>query len=117
MNRIRHYAALGLLCALLTACASMGLAPAKSLTDRISYAYGTNAGVRNAAASALSAGTLKVEDAEYVLKSTDNTRTLLDASKAALAAGDPSTAEGRLVLALNGLTLLQDYLNKRVTQK
>lgn len=116
MNRIRNYAALGLLCCLLAACQSMGLAPAKTLPERVSYAYGVNAGVRNAATSALTAGALKAEDAEYVLKATDNTRTLLDASKLALNAGDPKTAEGRLLLALNGLTLLQDYLNKKVTQ-
>jgi len=114
--RLRNYAAFACLCWLLTACASLGLAPAKSLSDRIGYAYGTNAGVRNAATSALTAGTLNAEDAEYVLKATDNTRSLLDASKAALTGGDPTTAEGRLLLAINGLTLLQDYLNKKVTR-
>jgi len=112
--RIRHYAALSLLCALLNACASLGLAPAQSLPERLSYAYGVNAGLRNAATSSLKAGTLKVDDAEYVLRVTDSTRTLLDAAGTALTGADPKTAEGRLVLALNGLALLQDYLNQKV---
>jgi hypothetical protein len=100
---------------LLASCASIGLAPAKSFSERLAYSYGVNAGVRNAAANALEAGTLTIEDGEYVLKVTDETRTLLDSAKLASGAGDPSTAEGRLLLAINVLEQLQAYLNRKVT--
>lgn len=113
MNPYR-YAAYAVLCAILVGCASIGLTPAKSLSDRIAYAYGVNAGVRTAAANSLNAGNIKVEDAEYVLKVSDESRAMLDASKAALTAGDASTAEGRLVLALGVLDALQSYLNSKV---
>jgi hypothetical protein len=102
--------------ALLVGCASIGLAPAKSLPDRIAYAYGVNAGVRTAAANALEAGTLSIEDGEYTLKVTDESRTLLDTSRVALSAGDTQTAEGRLVLALDVLDALQKHLNTRVNR-
>jgi hypothetical protein len=98
----------------LQACASLGLAPAETLSQRISYAYSQNTALRTAAANALNAGQLKVDDARYVLAVTDNGRTLLDASKAALLGGDISTAEGRLILALNILDTLQGYLNSKV---
>lgn len=106
----------GVVMAMLASCASLGIEPAKSLPDRIAYAAGVNAGLRNAAANALNAHTLSSVDGEYTLNVSDQTRTLLDASKLALASGDPKTAEGRLVLALNILTQLQAYLDKRVAK-
>jgi hypothetical protein len=112
--RIRHYTAAAFLCCLLSACASMGLVSAQSVPQQLSYAYGVNAGLRNAAANSLNAGTIKVDDAEYVLKTTDQTRTLLDTAGAALSAGDTKTAEGRVVLAIGVLEQLQSYLTSKV---
>lgn len=110
----RNVAYMSALLMILAGCASVGLAQPKKLSDRVAYAYGVNAGLRNAAANSINAQTLSSTDGEYVLNVSDQTRTLLDASKLALDAGDPKTAEGRLVLALNVLEKLQAYLNERV---
>lgn len=110
-----HVAAL-VLWTLLSGCASLGITQPKSLPDRIAYAYGVNAGLRTAAANSLNAHTLSSIDGEYVLNVSDQTRTLLDASKLAVSAGDTATAEGRLLLALNVLEQLQAYLNERVAK-
>lgn len=93
------------------ACSQLGLAPAENLEQKIAYAYGTNTGVRNAAASALENGRLGKSEAVAVLEITNQVRSLLDASKAALGAGDVATAEGRLTLAVSLLTALQSRLN------
>jgi len=104
------YATTFLLLFLLAACQSLGLQEAKSLDQRIAYAVGVQTAVNNAAASALSVGSIKKSDAEFVFKSSTDARTLLDAARLANNAGDPATAEGRLTLAVNILTQLQDYL-------
>src|SRR5687767_755808 len=98
MKRIPLYAAAALLCAMVAACSSLGLTPATSLSERLAYAHSTNTALRTAADNALNAGTLRSADAEDALEVTDRTRSLLDASHLALPGGDPSTAEGRLVL-------------------
>lgn len=97
----------------LAACASVGLAPAQTFDERVAYAVANNAAVRQAAANALDAGDIQLQDAQYVLKTTDETRTFLDAAKAASGSGDISTAEGRLSVAVNVLSQLQTYLRAR----
>lgn len=98
---------------LLTACASLGLAPASSFEERLAYAVSQNAAVRNAAAVSLERQEIALEDAQRVLKITDEVRTALDAAKLASGAGDVSTAEGRLQLATAILIELQNYLRSR----
>lgn len=98
---------------LLTACASLGLAPASSFEERLAYAVSQNAAVRNAAAASLERQEIALEDAQRVLKITDEVRTSLDAAKAAVGAGDVSTAEGRLQLATAILVELQNFLRSR----
>lgn len=98
---------------LLTGCASIGLAPATTFDERLAYAVSQNAAVRQAAANSLDAGEIQLQDAQYVLKTTDETRTLLDAAKAAIGAGDIKTAEGRLSVATTVLTTLQSYLRSK----
>lgn len=112
--RLPAHAAAWLLCALLAGCASIGLTPAKSLTERISYAVGSTTALRLTASHALEAKQIEVKDAQYVLELTDQTRTLLDAARLASDAGDPKTAEGRLLLALNVLEQLERYLSQKV---
>lgn len=99
-----------LLLTVLSACQSLGLQEPKSLDQRIAYGYGVQAAVNDAAASALTANTIKKSDAEYVLKTSLEARALLDAARTALGGGDTKTAEGRLVLATNILVTLQTYL-------
>ena len=98
---------------ILTACASIGLAPASSFEERLAYAVSQNAAVRSAAAVSLENRELSLEDAQRVLKITDEVRTALDAARLAAGAGDVSTAEGRLQLATSILVNLQAYLRAR----
>ncbi len=110
--RIRHYASLGLLCALLTACASLGLAPAKSLSERLAYGYSTLSAVQYAAANATTAGEISPSDAEDVLKLADQARVMLDGAKALLAT-DPEGAATKLNLAVTILKELQGHLRRK----
>ncbi len=98
---------------LLTACASLGLAPAASFEERLAYAVSQNAAVRNAAAASLERQEIALDDAQRVLKITDEVRTALDAARVASGAGDVSTAEGRLQLATAILIELQTFLRSR----
>lgn len=112
MRLIHRYAALGLLCAVLSACTSLGLTPAKSLSDRIAYGYSTLSAVQFAAANATNAGELSASDAEAVLKLADQSRVLLDGAKALLAS-DPKAAATKLDLAVAVLTQIQNYLRAK----
>jgi hypothetical protein len=98
---------------LLTACASLGLAPAATFEEKLAYAVSQNAAVRQTAANSLEAGDIALADAQSVLKLTDEARTLLDAARLAAGAGDLSTAEARLGLATTILVKLQAYLRER----
>lgn len=98
---------------ILTACSSIGLAPASSFEERIAYAVSQNAAVREAAAVSVERNEITVDDAKRVLKITDEVRTALDAARLAAGAGDVSTAEGRLQLATSILVNLQAYLRSR----
>jgi hypothetical protein len=112
MSKIKtSFAAFALL--LLAGCASLGLAPAKSFDDRLAYAYGTHTAVLESATAALKSGAISVDDAQAVLSLADESRTLLDAARAAVGGGDTSTAEGKLALALSVLTQLQTYLQSK----
>lgn len=114
--KIPRYTAAWLLCALLTGCASLGLTPAKTLSERLAYSYGAQIAVQEAATRGLNAGTLSSADGEYVLKVSDETRVLLDAARIASGNGDVTTAEGRLALAISILDELEAWLTARATQ-
>jgi hypothetical protein len=87
----------------------MGLAPAKSLPERVAYGYSTLSAVQFAAANATEAGELSADDAKAVLKIGDEARALLDGAKA-MASTDPAGANDKLILATTVLTNLQAYL-------
>lgn len=116
MKRYPHYLTAWMFCAILCGCASLGITPAKTFTQRVAYAYGTTTGLREAATHSLEAKTLASADGAYVLKVADETRTLLDAAQAATQVGDTQTGEARLVLALQMLETLQAYLDKKVAK-
>lgn len=113
IRKIRRILACSALLFLLTACTSLGLAPASSFEERLAYAVSQNAAVRNAAAVSLERQEIALEDAQRVLKITDEVRTALDAARLASGVGDVSTAEGRLQLATAILIELQNYLRNR----
>lgn len=96
-----------------SSCAYLGLEPAQSFDERLAYAVTQNAAVRTAAANALEAKTIDVDDAKRVLAITDQARTALDAARLAAGVGDLNTAESRLTLAATLLTELQRYLRQR----
>lgn len=98
---------------LLVGCASLGLAPASSFDERLAYAVSQNAAVRQAAAASLRARDIDVETAQSVLKITDEARSLIDGARLAAGAGDISTAEGRLSLAVTVLQKLQAHLRAK----
>ncbi len=102
-----------LACLLMAGCAQLGLAPASSFDERLAYAVSQNAAVRQTAAVSLEQGEISLEDAQYVLKLTDESRKLLDAARLASGVGDVSTAEGRLSVAVSVLTNLQAYLRSK----
>lgn len=95
---------------ILVGCASLGLAPASTFSDRLAYSYGTHSAVLISATQSLEAGEIGSDDASRVLKIADEARTALDGAKLAAGAGDVTTAEGRLQLATSILVDLQAYL-------
>lgn len=97
---------------ILSACASIGLAPPTTFEDRLAYAVSQNAAVRQAAANSYDAREISQDDARRVLAITDQVRSALDAARIASEAGDPKTAEGRLQLATTILVEIQNYLRK-----
>lgn len=102
-----------LLLAVLAGCASLGLAPASSFEERLAYAVSQNAAVRNAVAISLENGEIALDDAQRVLKITDEVRTALDAARLAVGVGDVSTAESRLQFATQILVNLQAFLRSQ----
>lgn len=111
-SRRTRLAFLAVALSLITGCASLGLAPADSFDARLAYAYGTHTAVLQAASAAVTAGTLSPNDGETVLTLARQSRTLLDSARA-VEHTDPSTAAGRLALAVNILNHLQTYLQSR----
>lgn len=106
----------GIVATLLVGCASLGLESPQSLDQRIAYAYGTHTAVVNAAADSLRAGELKVEDANDIMSLAEEARSILDSARIALSENDPTSAEGRLLLATEVLQELQDYLRTKRTK-
>lgn len=76
-----------LLVMFLTGCASIGLEPASAFGERLAYGYSTHAAVTESAATALEIGDIQVDDAQRVLKVSDQARQALDGSEARLQRG------------------------------
>lgn len=106
-------ATLMLTLAVLAACGTGGIEKPQSFEQQLAYAYSTHTAVLEAAANAVELDQLSIEDAQQVLRLSDESRVLLDASRAALGVGDVTTAQGQLTLATNILTQLKAYLNSR----
>lgn len=102
-----------ILAASMAGCASLGFEKPETFDDRLAYAVAQNAAVRKAAVNAYRSGAITQADAVKVLELTDEARTLLDAARFALTAGDLATAEARLSLATAILVRLNAYLQER----
>lgn len=114
-NKFHPFAFLAMLAVLVTGCAAFE--PAKNFEAQLAYAYGTHTALMDAAANAVTAGSLTPHDAEQVLAIADDAKLLLESAKLALGVGDVATAEGQLALATNILTQLRDYLNAQMKVK
>jgi hypothetical protein len=110
MNRLKLVFLSFLTAFALLGCAGLGLAPAQTFDQKLAYAYGTHTAVLQGAEQSLTGRTISSADAGQVLKLADESRTLLDAARAASQAGDPSTANGKMALATQILVQLQAYL-------
>lgn len=84
----------------------------ENIEQRLAYAYGTHTAVMQAAATSVSLGELTPEQGETVLVLADRSRIILDSARVALSAGDPTTAEGQLLLAIGILTEIQNFLRR-----
>lgn len=100
-----------LLVLFLVGCASLGLAPAQTLNQKIAYAYGTHKAVLEATTASVAAGKISSTDATQVLKLADDSGVLLDAATSLAASGDTTGAANKLALATAALTALQTFLN------
>ncbi len=97
---------------LLSACASLGIAPAQSLEQKIAYAQGVDTAVLTASTSALRAGKISADDHEHVIAIAEQAKALIDSAKL-LATTDATAANAKLQMATVILTELQNYLNSR----
>ena len=95
---------------LLSSCASLGIAPAESLDQKIAYAQGTDTAVLTASTAALRAGQITADDHEHVIKMAEEVKSILDSAKI-LSSTEPAVAANKLQLATAVLTQLQTYLN------
>ena len=102
---------------LLTACSTVGLPSPKGFDQQLATAYSVHTAVVQATTTALTAGSISVNDAEAVQGMEKNARSLLDAAKAAEIAGNTAGASSELALATSALTALQTYLNNHGSTK
>ncbi len=114
MSQIRWRWPLAVLMALsLISCAQLGLAPAKTVDQKLAYAYGMHTALQNSAAQAVQSQAISQAEGRSILGLADNARTLLDSAKEVEAAGDTKAADQKLSLATAILTQVQNYLSKR----
>lgn len=117
MIRVRDWVAFlgitGGLALTIVACSTLGLASPQSFDERLANAYGVHTAVVSATATALTAGSITVAEAQAVESQEASVRALLDAAKAAEQGGNTPAASNDLTLALSGLTALQSYLNSQ----
>jgi len=98
---------------LTTATACSLFATPKGFDQQLAYAYSTETALLDAAANAVTVGTLSVTDAEQVVKIADQVKLMLDTAKGLAVTGDLDRAEAQLELALNVMKELQVYVNKK----
>jgi hypothetical protein len=113
VKRTPQYAALWLLCAVLSACSSLGIPSAQNFEQRWAYATATHTAVMSTAAASVRAGDLTKEDGAQVLRLSDEAKALLDAAELIANAGDEAGANQKLTLATVILTNLQTYLRSK----
>jgi hypothetical protein len=100
---------LTLICALLVACAQLGLPTPTTINEKIAAAQASVTQVRQTATQLLTAGKITVADAENVLKTTDAASEGIAVART-LSLQDPNAAQARLTMVVTALTAIQAYL-------
>ncbi|MEI6846570.1 MAG: hypothetical protein WCK32_00800 [Chlorobiaceae bacterium] len=96
----------------LAGCGSLTITKPKTFDQQYAYALTANAALREAATTALVSDIISVDDAKYVLATTDQIRTLLkDARLLSKITG--SLGEGKLAQALDLIDKLKVMLQKQ----
>lgn len=98
---------------LVSGCASIGAAPAQSVSEQVDYGRALAASVATTCNQQLSAGVLSLDGAQKCLATIDTANAALDAAKLASAAGSEQTALTNLAAASAVLTQLQTTLNSK----
>ena len=98
---------------MITACAALGLSAPQGFDQQLAQAYGVHTAVVQTASQSLDSGAMSQEDGRRVYQLAQDSRSVLDAAKAAELAGDQAGAQKNLVLALTGLNALQSFLTSK----
>ena len=101
-------------CALLVACASLGLPTPTTMNEKIATAQGSVTQIRVTAAQLLTAKKISVHDAENVLKQTDAAADGIAVART-ISAQDPNAAQAKLTAIVTVLTALNAYLATKGT--
>lgn len=110
MNRPNPYAyVMAFLCAMLVACAQLGLPTPDTLNEKIAAAQGSVTQVRTSATQLLQAGKISSSDATNVLTTTDAASEGIRVART-LSAQDPNAAQAKLVATMTVLSAIQAYL-------
>lgn len=93
-------------------CQSLGMAQPQGYDQKVAYTRGQLTAFVNATAASVETGQLDKEDGRRVLNMAKEAREFMDAGDVAFAAGDLSTAEGRVALAIGILAQLKTFTAK-----
>ena len=118
MNKsIVNVAIFGFLAWLIVACTAIGLQKPETFTEKLAYAHSTVNAIVGSTTSALNRHAISSGDATYISRTAVDTRAILEEAETTYSAGDISTGEGRLTLAISVLTQLEDYLVRHGEKK
>ena len=98
---------------IIAGCASIGAAPAMSVSEQIDYGYGAVTGIATTCQQQLVAGIMSLQNAQKCLSGIDAVNVSLNAANAALATGDQPKALAALAAATSVLTELQSILQAK----
>ncbi len=100
------------LCAVLVACAQVGLPTAETFNQKLAVGYGTVTQIRSSALTLLQTKKINADDAQNIQNTADRAREGLDIART-LSATDLTAANNRLQMATTILTAAQAYLSTR----
>lgn len=112
MQRVQRYFMFYVMAALVAGCASLGVPPADTFSEKLAAGYSLNAQVRATATELLNAKKISSSDGQNVMDQTNNFRAGLDIART-MAMTNLESAESKLNAVRNGMTALQSYLASR----